>query len=166
MPYAPIPESSTSSTSISIRTVAGSNTARITSRMLSASKANTGDHLVTVAPVGIYIGCKIIVNTSLVNTRSTPSGTIVGTHAAKDIGTVIAGPTVKALGAENVTWWNITFTTGVSGWVGGDNLSVYTPPVVLPTYKTWMAKLNTEVAINPTPSVLITWLNTNPPVAD
>jgi hypothetical protein len=82
------------------------------------------------------VGSQVTPN-STVNVRSTPAGTLLGTQPVGVIGTVTAGPAFALLSGQNVWWWNINFTAGVSGWVGEDSLNAYTnapsPPPLMPS---------------------------------
>jgi uncharacterized repeat protein (TIGR02543 family) len=77
-------------------------------------------------------GEKVAPNTTD-NVRATPAGTLLGTQSptltsgAANIGTITAGPQAAALNGTTFTWWNVSFATGPSGWIGELGLSV--PPV-------------------------------------
>jgi hypothetical protein len=109
------------------------------------------------------------------NVRQTPAGTpILGTQAPGQVGVVAAGPQTGTLpGSTPIPWYDCIFNTGASGWVGGNNLTVVkavptpTPsPTPIPSYHTWEAKLNAEMATGVSASQLMSWITANPPAAD
>jgi hypothetical protein len=57
------------------------------------------------------------------NTNVRSSGaltaTLLGTQLALAKGTIIGGPIGKD--ANNITWWQLDYDTGVDGWCGQDN---------------------------------------------
>jgi hypothetical protein len=61
--------------------------------------------------------------TAQVNVRSTPAGTLLGTHQPGDTGVVIDGPTAAMLNGTLVQWWDINWNTPPSGWSGEDDLT-------------------------------------------
>jgi hypothetical protein len=115
--------------------------------------------------------------TATVNTRATPAGTVLGTHDAPDIGTVIDGPEIANLNGAPVTWYSINWSTAPDGWVGDDNLVAAAAPSPTPspnptatpnpsatpgptatptppaTYEDWIKKQND-------------WIRQNPPTPD
>lgn len=72
---------------------------------------------------GIGIGSNVV-TMNLVNVRATPAGTLLGTQPSGATALVALGPVSKLLGAEMVIWWSLKFSSGVNGYVGGDNLKV------------------------------------------
>lgn len=80
------------------------------------------DAVVTLPPppptaLGIGVKVKTI---SAAPVRNPAGSTSVGNQPAGAQGTVTAGPVT----ANGFPWWNVQFDTGVSGWVGADNLSL------------------------------------------
>src|SRR3989338_8185068 len=55
-----------------------------------------------------------LLNVGLLNVRSTPDGTLLGTQATGALGTVIGGPT----NAGGFNWWNINYDSAPDGWSG------------------------------------------------
>jgi probable HAF family extracellular repeat protein len=60
---------------------------------------------------------------SSINVRSTPAGTLVGAQLNGVVGVINAGPVSAPanpaiLNGVTTPWWNVTFPSGVSGWVG------------------------------------------------
>ncbi|MDB6069875.1 MAG: glycoside hydrolase family 25 [Verrucomicrobiales bacterium] len=62
--------------------------------------------------------------------RAAPAGTLIGTRAIGDAGTVIEGPVTATLpGGSPLVWWRVNWDTGVDGWsfenglatIGGGN---------------------------------------------
>jgi Protein of unknown function (DUF1565) len=126
----------------------------------------------TPAPASKFKAGDVVNNPAkLVNVRDTPAGTVVGSHDATTmIGTVKEGPTVANLNGAPVNWYSINITTPVGatdGWIGDDNLEIYTGPMPSPTpeptpeptpaptptpgaatYKQWQADLNKWIDAN------------------
>lgn len=120
-----------------------------------------GQTIVTTAnPVDNPVGTTVTV-------RGTPAGTILGSQPVGTSGIINAGPQSAAanpsvLNGIVTPWWNITFATGSSGWVGevvlsGASTPTPTPtpaptatpsptPTPMPTYLKWEAALNAAVA--------------------
>jgi hypothetical protein len=87
----------------------------------------TGSGITPPPPVTFAVNDRIstIRNT---NVRATPSltGNLLGVQVTGSLGTIVAGPIV----ADNFTWWQINYDSGVDGWSGEDNLakSLIGPP--------------------------------------
>jgi hypothetical protein len=81
------------------------------------------DKGVVPPPVEIGIGSRVAA-VGQVNVRSTAGGTLAGTQPNGALGTVAAGPQT----ANSFPWWEVTFDTGVSGWVGADGLELAVNP--------------------------------------
>jgi len=77
-------------------------------------KFKVGDHVTTTTtpPSGV-------------NIRSTPAGTVIGQQPIGANGTVVSGPVV---GPDGITYWQVSFATGPSGWVREPYLVLSTPP--------------------------------------
>src|SRR5262249_37285242 len=58
------------------------------------------------------------------NIRATADGTLVGTQPKGAAGLIAAGPVTVSGNA--VTWYQVTFGAGASGWVGADMLTAAT----------------------------------------
>ncbi len=88
---------------VSAYDAAGNNSAQ------SASKSAT-----TLGGVStkFAIGDRVKVSSGPLNVRSTPNGTILGTQATGNTGTIVDGPFV---GNSN-TWWNINYDAAPDGW--------------------------------------------------
>lgn len=86
---------------------------------------STGGGTVT-PPVTFAIGDRVEVskNTNVRNTGSL-SGTLLGVQLALAKGTIIGGPIGKD--ANNITWWQMDYDTGVDGWSGQDNFVKIAP---------------------------------------
>lgn len=51
------------------------------------------------------------------NVRAAPAGTLLGTRAIGDTGTVLEGPVTATLpGGSPLVWWRVDWDTGVDGW--------------------------------------------------
>ena len=74
--------------------------------------------------------------TSNLNVRAAPttSGTLLGTQPSGSVGTVAGGPTT----ADGYVWWNITYSSGVSGWSVQDYLVAVSTPTPTPAPVTTM----------------------------
>jgi hypothetical protein len=69
-------------------------------------------------PSPFAVGTRIAVTRSTnVRASGTLSGTLLGTQATGNTGTIIAGPVV----ADNITWWQVNYDVGADGWSGEDN---------------------------------------------
>lgn len=84
------------------------------------------------------IGQSVTGTTATITVRSTPAGTSVGSQNQGVIGTVTAGPTAMPANPtilDNVAtnWWNVSFPSGASGWVGEIVLTAATSPTPTPT---------------------------------
>ncbi|MCR4283820.1 MAG: chitobiase/beta-hexosaminidase C-terminal domain-containing protein [Parcubacteria group bacterium] len=64
--------------------------------------------------------------TSTLNVRQTPSatGTLLGTEAQGNLGTVTGGPTY----ADSFWWWQVQYDSGLTGWSVEDYLTLYSAP--------------------------------------
>ena len=117
----------------------------------------------------------------LVNVRETPAGNVVGSHdAATMIATVKEGPTVANLNGAPVNWYSLTISTpvgAVDGWVGDDNLELYSGPMPTPSPGPEPSPTPTpgpEPSPSPSPSPtynawqtdLNKWIDANPPYPD
>jgi hypothetical protein len=99
------------------------------------------------------IGQQVAPN-ALVNVRSTPGGTLLGTQPTGSLGVVTGGPQEAPINNIATNWWTIKFAAGVSGWVGEGGLSAVSTPTPTPvTYNAWEAQLKA-------------WLQANPPTPD
>ena len=61
--------------------------------------------------------------TTRINVRRTPAGALIGTQPNGVVGVIKAGPASAPpnpaiLNDVTTPWWNVTFPSGVSGWVG------------------------------------------------
>ncbi|MEI6673578.1 MAG: hypothetical protein WCO57_00215 [Verrucomicrobiota bacterium] len=72
-----------------------------------------------------------IATLGVTNVRATGalSGTLLGTQPQGGLGTIVSGPVL----ADNFTWWQVDYDTGVDGWSGGDNFIKSTTPPVAPS---------------------------------
>jgi hypothetical protein len=69
-----------------------------------------------------------------VNVRDVPAGTLLGTHAPPDIGTVKSGPTMADYNGAPVDWYEVIWATNPQdGWSGDDNLVLSDSPPPTPT---------------------------------
>lgn len=68
--------------------------------------------------MAVQIGSRVEL-TANTNVRLTGSlsGTLLGTQVTGSTGTVLAGP----VEAENITWWQMDYDSGVDGWSGANN---------------------------------------------
>lgn len=94
--------------------------------------------------------------TATVHVRQTAAGTILGTQPAGAVATVVGGPVAAALDGTSLVWWNLTFSSGVSGWVGEDILAAYTAPPA-PT----VSISASPTLVNAGGSSSLTWSSTN-----
>jgi hypothetical protein len=120
-------------------TVIGDNASTLRCIVTNGAGSETSDEatLTVLNPSTRFAIGNQVTPASIVNVRSTPAGTLLGTQPVGAIGTVTAGPAFAALSGQNVWWWNVNFTAGVSGWVGEDSLNAYTnapsPPPLMPS---------------------------------
>jgi hypothetical protein len=72
-------------------------------------------------PVVTYsIGDRVeLANNTNVRSSGALTGTLLGTQVALAKGTIVGGPIGKD--ANNITWWQMDYDTGVDGWSGQDN---------------------------------------------
>jgi hypothetical protein len=69
-------------------------------------------------PSPFAVGSRIaVIRTTNVRSSGTLSGTLLGTQATGNTGTIVAGP----VAADNITWWQVNYDSGADGWSGGDN---------------------------------------------
>ena len=82
---------------------------------------NSGGSTPVEPPSPFAIGTRIaVIRTTNVRASGTLSGTLFGTQATGNTGTIVAGPVV----ADGITWWQVNYDTGVDGWSGADNFVV------------------------------------------
>ena len=70
--------------------------------------------------------------TTKINVRSTPAGAVIGTQPNGVVGVIKAGPASAPanpaiLNDVTTPWWNVTFPSGISGWVGQIVLALTAP---------------------------------------
>jgi hypothetical protein len=71
-----------------------------------------------------------VATTGTTNVRATADGTLVGTQPKDTTGSILAGPVTVP--GNSVTWYQVNFLSGPSGWVGGDMLiGVSTPKSII-----------------------------------
>jgi chitodextrinase len=120
------------------------------------SVQSTGASATTQAPTAnkFTIGQRVQ-TTALLNVRATPSttGTLLGTQAIGNLGTIISGPT----NANSFNWWNVNFDTGVDGWSAEDFLVAYTAPATVPVISSFSASPST---ITSGQSATLSWVVT------
>lgn len=94
---------------------------------------STGGGGGTVTPA-YAIGDRIEVSANTnVRSTSTLSSTLLGVQPALAKGKIVGGPIGKD--ANNITWWQIDYDTGVDGWSGQDNfVKITTPPPPVVTF--------------------------------
>lgn len=69
-------------------------------------------------PATFAVGNRIqVATTTNVRAAGAMAGALLGTQPVGAVGTVVGGPVVS----DSITWWQVTFDSGVSGWGGGDN---------------------------------------------
>jgi len=71
----------------------------------------------------------VVKTATILNVRSSPGGTLMGTQQSGAYGTVTSGPTK----AEDNTWWNVNFNSGVDGWVAETFIEKSVAPSPTPT---------------------------------
>jgi hypothetical protein len=79
------------------------------------------------------VGDRISVSANT-NVRATGAltATLLGTQNTSAAGTIVGGPVPKD--ANNITWWQVDFDSGVDGWCGQDNfVKIAASPPVQPT---------------------------------
>lgn len=83
------------------------------------------------------VGDTVTNPTKLVNVRDNPSGNTVDSHDPGDmIAVVLEGPTVQDFNGAPVNWYKLNVQSpagAVDGWVGDDNLELYTGALPSPT---------------------------------
>jgi len=108
-----------------------------TSTQSVSASATTQTQSTTPPPSTKFSTNDKIQTTSILNIRTTPNGTLLGTQPSGAIGTVVGGPTT----AGGYTWWNVNYDTGYDGWSVEDWLTSYTAPQTQTcssfTYSTW-----------------------------
>jgi hypothetical protein len=67
-----------------------------------------------------------VATTGVTNVRATADGTKLGTQLKGATGSILAGPVTVP--GNSVTWYNVSFNTAPSGWVGGDMLTAVSTP--------------------------------------
>ena len=114
----------------------------------------------TPTPAAKFRAGDTVTPTAIVNVRSTPAGTVLGTHKPGDTGTVQAGPEYAPL-KQDVYWYQITWGTNPKeGWSGDDDLIKAVGPTPAPTpnptptpveqtYDKWIKKQNDWTKANP-----------------
>jgi hypothetical protein len=71
-------------------------------------------------PVAFALGDRIqITKNTNVRVSGALTATLLGVQVAYSEGTLVGGPTGPD--ANNITWWQVDFDTGVDGWTGQDN---------------------------------------------
>lgn len=113
-------------------------------------KTYTPGTVITPPPqtVTFAIGDRIEVSANT-NVRATAAltGTLLGVQPALAKGTIIGGPIGKD--ANNITWWQIDYDTGVDGWSGQDNfVKITSPPPPPPPVVTFAIGDRVELANN------------------
>ncbi len=69
-------------------------------------------------PSPFAVGSRIAVTrTTNVRASGTLTGTLLGTQATGNTGTIVAGP----VAADGITWWQVNYDIGADGWSGADN---------------------------------------------
>lgn len=101
-------------------TTTGTFTATLT---VSDGRGGTASDSATVTITGstkfqLNDAIRVFTGGGNLNVRSTPNGTILGTQANGNTGTVIGGPQY----ANNIWWWNVNFASGIDGWAAEDYL--------------------------------------------
>jgi len=86
----------------------------------------------TVQAAAFAIGDRVQAN-AVLNVRSTPAGTFLGTQPSGALGTIIAGPTNATLNGTLYTWWDVNWANSPQGWVVQDGLTEATPTPPTPT---------------------------------
>ena len=91
------------------------------------------------------------------NARDAPDGAVLGRHSAGDLGTVIAGPSLRT---DGINSWNVDFDAGADGWTwepGLADASSEPPPEVSWDESPILVKIGTPSAhdlnakvVNPT----------------
>jgi hypothetical protein len=78
-------------------------------------------------PVSAFkIGDRIQVSKDTnVRTSGALTATLLGVQSANSTGTIIGGPVGPD--ANNITWWQVDFDSGVDGWTGQDNYTKIEP---------------------------------------
>jgi hypothetical protein len=95
-----------------------------------ALTALTPDTARAAAPPAFRIGLQVT-TTGTTNVRATADGKLLGTQPRFALGNVTAGPVT--VGSNVVSWYQVSFVTGPSGWVGADMLvdGIATPKSVV-----------------------------------
>ena len=102
------------------------------------------------------------------NTNVRASGaltaTLLGTQPTLAKGTIVAGPIGKD--ANNITWWQINYDTGVDGWSGQDNFVKTTEPPPAPTFAIGdRIELSANTNVRASGALTATLLGTQPALA-
>lgn len=89
----------------------------------AAPPSGTGGGVVIVpqpTPPSFAVGDRIQVsNDTNVRSAGALTATKLGVQTATATGTIVGGPIGKD--ADNITWWQVDYDTGVDGWSGQDN---------------------------------------------
>jgi hypothetical protein len=119
-------------------TVIGDNNSRFRCVVTNNSgSATSSDATLTVlTPSTKFTNGQQVTPSATMSVRSAPAGNVLGTQPVGAVGGVVAGPAFAILSGQNIWWWNVSFTTGVSGWVGEDSLNAYTNGPALPPLMT------------------------------
>src|SRR4029079_10780923 len=67
-----------------------------------------------------FVASQVVITNGKTNVRATPDGTLLGTQPQGSRGIIAAGPVTVP--NNSVIWYQVTFSTAPSGWVGGDML--------------------------------------------
>ena len=103
----------------------------------------------------LQIGARVQANAT-VNVRSSAAGTVIGTQASGNQGSISGGPQVASLNNTSYTWWYVNWDAGVDGWVADIGLtSVATQPSYTPGTPTLSSPSN-GATVSGT-SVMLSW---------
>jgi uncharacterized protein YgiM (DUF1202 family) len=106
------------------------NSSGVTATAIRSVNVNTTPQPPAQSPTNLQVG-DTVETTDFLNVRSSPgtASTRLSTERPGTRGTIIGGPSLVA----GYPWWQVTFTTGVTGWVTEDYLvEVGTSPTLLP----------------------------------
>jgi hypothetical protein len=82
-----------------------------------------------------FVASQVVITNGKTNVRATPDGTLLGTQPQGSRGIIAAGP--LTVPNNSVIWYQVTFSTAPSGWVGGDMLvaeaQASAPPTIVGT---------------------------------
>lgn len=116
--------------------VNGTHTITATARDGAGNTSTTNPITVTVANVlstAFDDGDRVEVTTSGANIRSSAGGSVIGTHSAGALGTIVGSPQNAIVQNVMYVFWYVNFDTGVDGWIAESFLREYTPPTGNPT---------------------------------